>query len=297
MNSSLYDLKSSVQELGTFNGHQQFQEQDLAEIRYKLYHSSQPGIVRFPAFLTKYQTNHVRNVWAAPSIAKRFSPYEVGANYVGSPNSVAQREGGNATYFNKTWAPTVDEFTKTLAVSLQVFRNRIEGRLPYGELFGDSGKAMSFRMVHSRNHPEWIEEHTDYYDPENPLNSALHDLSRLQVTVIFAEKGPDYTGEGFSFQDNSGKWLNIGDDIPAKPGDLFVWRYVNPHRVGNIVSGNDQLGFLRMLMPPEDIVNINDIRRPSALAIKYAQCSAKIGAISYGLKLKTRTIIKGKLGI
>jgi hypothetical protein len=109
-------------------------------------------------------------------------------------------------------------------------------------------------VVLTRNAATWIAPHRDYADFERRFEKNRFDRSRLQATLFLSEKGVDYSGIGFVFEQNDGQKVVFGTDVPIVPGDLVIWRYNNLHEVAEVTTASDQFGFMRILYPPEDLV-------------------------------------------
>ena len=88
-------------------------------------------------------------------------------------------------------------------------------------------------------HRDWI---GDDFDPR-----------RTQVTLFLSKRGVDYSGDGFVFQTNRGARIVFDRDVVVNPGDLVIWRHNNEHAVLNVTSRPGQVGFVRILLPPEKV--------------------------------------------
>lgn len=225
----------------------------LLPIRRELYHSASPGYFIIRNFLTPNQVSHLQKLWDTDGVERFHAPYESKEQFFfGCPN-YASISRGNKIFFNFLWAKPLDELTFALAIQIQLLRSRIEGHFAGKEIFPIHNKCVSYRVVNTKNSENWIAPHTDYFHPEAPLN-ANHDLTRLQATLFLSEYGRDYQEGGFTLKNNQGTPLLFGRDVHVSPGDLVIWRYNNEHSVQKVKSSPDQLGFMRILFPPESIV-------------------------------------------
>ena len=222
-------------------------EAALLPIRRQLYHSSGEGYFVFKGFLDVTQTEHMRRFWSSLEPQDWHKPY-VNAErmYRGCPNYVEEAKG-QVSYLNFLWNEPPDELTHAVAFAIQMLRNRIEARNLYREIFPLAGRSASYRIVLSRNIDEIVVPHRDWV-------GEAFDPRRLQVTLFLAEKGKDYEGIGFGIETNYGKSKVFGEDVEVHPGDLVLWRYNNLH-FAREVSSDGTIGFMRMLMPPEEIVD------------------------------------------
>lgn len=220
-------------------------EPDLFPIRRELYHSTGSGFFVFKKFLTDEQTSHMRSFWSSLDPRDWHQPYKgMDRIFPGCPNYYFYEEGqGQLSYFNFLWNYPPDELTYSVAFNIQLLRNRIESRNIYREIFPLANRSASYRMVLSRNIKKIVAPHRDWVGVD-------FDPRRLQVTLCLAEKGKDYDGIGFGMETNSGKKVVFGDDVEIHPGDLVLWRYVNLHFAEEVTSVGD-IGFMRMIMPPE----------------------------------------------
>ncbi len=227
-------------------------EAALAAHRRALYHSEGPGFVIVRGFVDCAVVEHMRTLWSTLDHRRTHRPFvNKEMFHDGCPDYAAVDEEGNASYYNFFFNQPVDEVTWTVSLYVHMLRNRLMGRQGFVELFPSSGRSVSYRVVISRNRTIWIPPHRDNYDTENKFDRNRYDLSRLQATLFLSEKGVDYDGEGFCFWNNAGERLVFGTDVAVRPGDLVIWRYVNLHGVLGVSARPGQIGFMRILYPPE----------------------------------------------
>ena len=223
------------------------------KIRKAIFHSTGPGYYLFKAFLTPEQTDHLRDVWLRPEAMDCFQPLEGKHQFhFGCSNYYSYYGDGHRVFYNFPWNVPLDDLTFSSTFLVQLLRNRIEGQMAFYEIFPfHSSRAVSYRVANTRNIDVWADWHRDYYDKENLVDKKSYLLNRVQATLFLSKYGIDYEGEGFCFETNQGEMQVAGRDIDIDPGDLMIWRYNNLHGVRNIVTREDQLGFLRVLYPPE----------------------------------------------
>lgn len=225
-------------------------EADLQPLRRELYHSQGAGFVVLRGFLSDAQAAHMREFWSTLQPDDWHAEYKgMDRMFRGCPNYFAHEEnGGQLSYFNFLWNEPPDELTYSVAFAIQQLRNRIESRTIYREIFPMAGRSASYRIVLSRNIKEIVVPHRDWV-------GRNFDPRRLQVTLFLAEKGRDYEGIGFGIETNAGERVVFGDDVAVRAGDLVLWRYNNLHFAQEVTSSNG-IGFMRMLMPPEAILEL-----------------------------------------
>jgi hypothetical protein len=230
-------------------------EAALHPARMALYHSSGPGYIVCRGFIAPEQIAHMQRLWTGvdPAASHTLFPGKTHI-YLGCPDYYVIDADGSRTFHNFFWNAPLDEFTQTLAVSINVLRNRISGRPPFAELLPHGGKAVNYRVIVSKNTKTWIAPHRDYAAFDKRFEKNKYDPSRLQATLFLSKKGQDYTGTGFRFERNDGQLVSFGTDVPIDSGDLVLWRYNNLHSVEDIATEPGRLGFMRMIFPPEDIV-------------------------------------------
>jgi hypothetical protein len=220
-------------------------DEKLAPIRHDIYHSTGPGYVVLKNYISKQFTDHMRAVWPnlpEEHMHQKFKTWN--SLYYGMPN-FERRSPGLDFFQNFFWNAPVCEITHAVALSIIILRNRIEGKPPTLHLAGELDQAAGYRMIFTKNqnisnpwHSDWEEEDT-------------FDLSRIQATLFLSSYGEDYTGQAFVFRLNDGRLISMGRDAGIGAGDLILWRYRNEHTVLEVESQGDQIGFARMLFPPE----------------------------------------------
>ena len=195
----------------------------------------------------------MRDVWLRPQAMEKFQKMEGKENFhFGCPNFYSHYGDDHKVFNNFLWNTPLDDLTFSSTFFVQLLRNRIEGQTAFYEIFPfHSSHAVSYRVVNTRNCDVWIDWHQDWYDKTNLTDKRKYLLSRVQATLFLAKHGVDYDGDGLLFENNQGEMLVIGKDVEIEPGDLMIWRYNNLHSVRNIIVGEEQLGFLRILYPPE----------------------------------------------
>lgn len=232
-------------------------ESALPDIRHALYHSSGPGYFIFPGFVNSVAVNHMRQLWATADTSSTHALFKGKHQiFVQCPNYSVQDASGNKVFYNFFWNPPLDELTCTVSFYVQVLRNRVSGRIPFAEIFPYTGKSAGYRVIISRDAKTWIAPHRDYLDHQRRFEKNRYDLSRLQATLVLADKGPDYHGEGFRFELNNGRTISFGTDVPISAGDLILWRYNNLHSVENISTEPGQFGFMRIIYPFENVAPV-----------------------------------------
>jgi len=216
---------------------------ELDRMRRELYHSEGPGYARLPGFVPPDFVRHLVDFWVhsyEPSEEQRRSRSK-GDLHLGAPNySKVRSEGRGASHFNFFWNPCADQVTQAVSLVVALVRNQVEGRPLYDELFPLEGRSTSFRVVITRQGSP-VREHSDWEE----------DFNRLQATLFLSRWGKDYRGGGFHLESNRGDTLLFGRDIEVEPGDLVLWRYRNRHSVRDVESSPGELGFVRILYPPE----------------------------------------------
>lgn len=230
-------------------------DDQLHKIRMKIYHSTGDGYFIFRSFLTPGAVTHIRELWT--SVEPQLTHQEfIGKHQfqVGCPNFFSVQPDGSKIFFNFFWNTPLDEVTQEVSVCVHMLRNRISGRNAFAEMFPGGPKAVSYRVTISRNPKTWIAPHRDYADFKRRLEKGQFDPSRLQATLFLSEKGVDYSGIGFRLERNDGSIVAFGTDLSVAAGDLVIWKYSNLHSVEEVQSSSEQLGFMRILYPPEDIL-------------------------------------------
>ena len=223
-------------------------EEELHPIRMELYHSSGPGYAIFPRFVSPEVADHIVSFWSSldgSGTHQRFvgnKAFSVGCpNYVYGPDQYR-----NLAFYNFLWNEPQDEMTYSIAFVVRMLRNRVEGRMPFREIFPYTGHGGAYRVTITRGGGTIVRPHQDWVG-EN------FDPRRLQATLFVTEKGRDYEGSGFRFRNNQGKDLEFGTDVPIVAGDLVLWRYNNLHSVRDVTAKPGDRGMVRMIFPPETI--------------------------------------------
>ncbi|WP_448208553.1 hypothetical protein [Azospirillum sp. sgz302134] len=236
-------------------------DNDLRNIRMAIFHSSGPGYYIIRNYLQPSQVKHLQTVWSQfkdSSARKYFVDYRGRDSiYFGCPNSYSPDDRGNELFHNWSWNPPYDDLTFSASMMVQMIRSQVMGLAPFAETMPwVGGRALCYRVMFTRNIDTHIGWHRDWYqaDPVAQLDKTRHDLSRVQATLFLSRHGDDYGGEGFCFTDNAGRNLVMGRDVSLEPGDLVLWRYNNPHGVLNIQSEPGQIGFMRIIYPPEIVL-------------------------------------------
>ena len=228
----------------------------LLPIRKAIYHSQGPGYYLFPQFIPSDFCDHIVEFytrliqpleWYEPFISKLHI-------YKGCPNYYSGNDE-NESFHNYFWNIPPDEVTYSVAFKVKLLRNYIESRVCFSEFFPMHGRNMdgrsaSFRVAITRQgtsilpHTDWLGKDGKNFDPR-----------RTQATLFLSTKGNDYSGDSFIFTTNQGKKVILADKIDINPGDLLLWRYNNVHSVENVITKEGQLGFVRIIFPPEKINN------------------------------------------
>jgi hypothetical protein len=228
-------------------------EEELPDIRRRLYHSSGDGYYVFRRFVSPDLVKHMRSIWTTVDPETSHKLYTGNHNfYVGCPNFYARYgDDGSLIFYNFFFAPPLDEVTYEISVCVHALRNRLAGRNAFDEIWGR--RAVSYRVLLNLNRTTWAAPHTDFMDYERRWEKGYYDPSRLQATLFLSEKGADYTGTGFRLRSNSGRSVVFGEDVPVAAGDLVIWRYGNQHSVEDVATPPGQFGFMRILYPIYDL--------------------------------------------
>jgi hypothetical protein len=227
-------------------------EDALRDIRRALYRSDGDGFFVFRDFLAEDVVRHIRSIWPAIDPARTHKLFQSKEDFSALCSDFYTADAqGNRNFYNFFFNTPVDEVTWSASLAVQVLRNRLSGRPPLAETFPVSGRSTSYRVVITREAKTWIAPHRDYMQDPQSLDRNKYDLTRLQATLFLAEKGRDYSGTGFRLSRNDGRTLVFGTDVPIKAGDLVIWRYNNLHSVEDVSTTEGQLGFMRIIYPPE----------------------------------------------
>lgn len=225
-------------------------EQSLARMRREIFHPEGPGYTFLRGFADGDQVRHMVELWRAMAEAPATSHSRFvgkGAIRNGCPNFYRQDENGNVSFMNFVWRKPDDELTFSMAFTAQMIRARLQGRPVFHELYPHTNRCMSYRMVLTRRGDTIVPQHTDWLEKN-------WDPARIQATLFLTRWGQDYEGEGFVFTNNQGQEVAFGRDVAFEPGDLVFWRYNNRHGVQNVRSVEGRPGFIRIIMPPEELV-------------------------------------------
>ena len=217
----------------------------IAPIRNAIYHSTGPGYIVLKNYIPEMLVEHIRALWPnlpPEHMHQKFRGWS--ALYVGMPN-FENRTPGVDYFQNFFWNPPVCDITHAIALSIIVLRNRVEGKPPTLHLAGEKDQAAGYRVIFTKNQDVSNPWHSDW-EEENSF-----DLGRVQATVFLSDHGKDYTGQAFVFRRNDGQLVSMGKDAGVGAGDLILWRYKNEHAVLDVSSQEGQLGFARLLFPPE----------------------------------------------
>ncbi|MCB2108367.1 MAG: hypothetical protein KDE14_11740 [Rhodobacteraceae bacterium] len=247
------------------------EEDLLSEARRKLYASDGDGFFIVRNFLNEAQLDHMRKVWTNPNVCanylllKDLTPEiiaKVGtgddlsifkpSTFLGAPNQFRIDERGNSNFVNFFWNEPSDEVTYTACLYAHTLRCRIEGRPPFEEIYTFSGNVAQFSVRRCVDAATVVRPHRDWIS-KNPLDKDSYQLQRLQITLFLSNKENDYLGTGFKFRKNTGEDVVFGTDVEVGAGDLVFWRYNNLHSVEQIKTRDGQIGFLRIVMPPEKV--------------------------------------------
>jgi hypothetical protein len=224
----------------------------LQVIRKELYHSESPGFYVFKKFIPEHFVSHMRTFWVneAPISRLHSTLQEVVKPrlfYYGCPNYLYKTPYGHA-YYNYFWNSPIDEVSHSVSFVVQQLRNIVESKNNYLDFFPSEGNSCSYRVVFTRNGERIVAPHQDWTTP------PYFRPEKLQATLILSKKGQDYEGVGMKMLSNDKKTEYIFDgNLPVEPGDLVLWRYNNMHSIENVITREDQIGFLRMIFPPETI--------------------------------------------
>ena len=173
----------------------------------------------------------------------------------GSPNYYYNKPNiSDVSYCNFMWNKPNSILTHEIAFIIQQIRNQIEGNPIYHGLMGDDQQFLQYRVCNSVSPGQIVYPHGDFIEQERRDPAADHkfDPKRIQATLALSTHKQDYDGDGFIFTTNQGIKVNLGD-IGVEAGDLVLWRYGNIHEVKNIIVGDGQSGFLRIIYPTFDL--------------------------------------------
>ena len=248
-------------------------EEELHPIRMELYHSGGPGYAIFPGFVSSDVADYLVSFWSSPEVSRSYERFIGRKSFsVGCPNYVyGPDQYRNQAFYNFLWNEPPDEMTYSITFVVRMLRNRVEGRMPFAEIFPYAGHGGTYRVSITRGggtvvqpHQDWVGEH---FDPR-----------RLQATLFLTEKGKDYDGPGFAFRNNQGKDLEFGTDVPIGAGDLVLWRYNNLHSVRDVTTKPGDRGMVRVIFSPETIY-----RRRGPM-VRLAGAASRILARAPGLR-------------
>ncbi len=233
-------------------------EVKLAEVRRNLYHSSGAGYQIFEGFLSPPLASHMGRFWSELDPSRLHQPYRgVQGMTRGCANFSYAAADGSRAYFNFFWNHPADEATFAASMQLQWLRNRVMGKAPFEEIYPLYGRSASYRVVITVGGDTIIAPHADWTGAD-----YIREPARLQATLYLSTPGIDYEGDGFIFRTNQGDDVVFGRDVPVRKGDLVFWRYCNEHSVANVHTPPGRPGFIRILYPPEAILDpMPDVRK------------------------------------
>ena len=231
-------------------------KKEVWDVRRKIYHTQGEGYLLFKGFLEKKFTDHLVNYWCRlldPPQTHLLFPGKEHAFYPGCPCYYKHgRTTGLKVFYNPLWGNQHEVVSNEIAVSIIHLRSQIEGKAFTREISPRPGqRCVVPRLIITRNGENVLAPHSDYgLDEPNPRNI---DLARVQATLFLSQIDQDYSGSGFVFTKNNGDKIHCERELGIEPGDLLIWRYNNVHEISDISSGENQVGFVRMLFPPEEI--------------------------------------------
>ena len=257
-----------------------FPSQDfLNKIRKELYHSEKPGYYVVKGFLNETFVNHIKHFWCVELIPERTHTMidqldKPNLFFKGCDNYYYPNPYGK-TYFNYFWNAPFDEVTYAVAWKIVEFRNLVQSKNFFKFMFPYEGRSVGFRVVQTMGGETIVPYHRDWLERN-------FDPSMLQATLILSEEGKDYKGKGMVMKDNQGKEeISFCQDLGLEAGDLVLWRYNNEHAVIDVSSNSDQIGFLRMIFPPEKLHPVPD-------KVKFEGHSAKALASEFAVRVKRK---------
>lgn len=229
-------------------------DQRLHESRMDLYHSSGSGFVVFRNYISDDYVKHIVDYWTKYVIPEKSHEKFVSKEFLynGCPNYFVSSSNGSKVFYNAFWNPPCDAVTYEAAFRIAQLRNQIEAKISSADLFPfPSGRCLIPRVVITKNGENILVPHSDFgLDEPNPANI---DLRKTQATLYLSEYGRDYTGTGFIYTNNQGEKVFLGKDLDIRPGDLVIWKQSNVHEIESVYTEDDQMGFVRILFPCEDM--------------------------------------------
>jgi hypothetical protein len=223
----------------------------LQPVRNALYADDQPGYYVFKGFLSDKVVQEMVQFWTSDSFEKGHERFP-GKSFIclGCSNFFSGSiPSGNITYHNYFWNKPAHNATYAIAMQIQLLRNRVEETLPFREIYPLQGRSTNFRVVQTLNGEMVVAPHRDW------VAEGACDPKRIQATLFLSKRGRDYEGRGLIFETNQGEKVTFGVDVDIEPGDLVLWRYNNEHSVQDVHSDPGQLGFLRMIFPPDVVLS------------------------------------------
>ena len=235
---------------------------EIWHIREKIYHSQQDGFFVFRGFLDTRITDHLINYWVKlldPASTHKLFPGKKNAFHPNCPSYYAHNKKNDLkVFYNPLWSNRHEIVSNEVAFSIIQLRAQIEGKAFTREIMPVVGQRCVIpRLIITKNGKNILMPHSDYSLDEP--DSKNIDLARVQATLFLSHVDHDYSGSGFIFTKNNGEKIECERALKIKPGDLLVWRYNNVHEISDISSSSDQIGFVRMLFPPESITRSNGI--------------------------------------
>jgi hypothetical protein len=226
----------------------------IHSIRMKLYHSSGPGYVVFRQFIPSEYSRHIFDYWTKYVVPEKSHQQFISRELLrpGNPNFYSQSPNGSKSFYNPFWNAPPDEVTHEVCLKIVHLRNQIESRPSFSEIFPiPGGRCVIPRIVITKTGKNILVPHSDYgLDEPKPENI---DLRRTQATLFLSKYGKDYSGSGFIFNTNQREKVQLEKELKLDPGDLVIWKYSNVHAIDSINVDDGQVGFVRILFPPEKI--------------------------------------------
>jgi hypothetical protein len=250
-------------------------ESALTSVREALYDPSEPGYFVFPNFLSPNILSDLVDFWTNndPERSHERHPgkwaVEKGCSNFFSRNE----ENGNIAFHNFFWNTPTHPMTYAIALQIQLLRNRVEQQNACREIFPITGRSANFRVVRTLNGEMVVPPHRDWTE------EGACDPKRIQATLFLSNHGSDYSGKGFILETNQGKKVVVGRDVEVRAGDLILWRYNNEHSVEDVSSEPEDLGFLRMIFPPE-LIPDKGVRDVESVAERLKRLARKNALLS-----------------
>jgi len=223
----------------------------LAEIRADIYHRR--GYWVAEQFLPRDGARALARRWFAGDYAFQFADAMRNTEVRhGSPNYLIRRPTENDLAFCcHVWAPPADEETHAAVLEAQLLRNLVEGRPLHYATRPFDPQVLQYRLCRTLSEGSVVKPHADFMEEprHDPTGDHAFDPRRCQLTLILSDHGTDYEGGGFWLTGNDGERRLVGRDIPARAGDLVIWKYSNTHEVSGVRALDPALGFARVIVP------------------------------------------------